>query len=244
MGWSDFSLQYRSTALGMVWIFLKPCIKLVVLYEVFRTLLGTDIERYSLYLFSGIIVWEHFSITTSQCIGVLLQKHNLIQRVPFPRITLMGSVGWTSFIVLSIHMAILLLATIILGSGISPRMLLMPVAMLQMTALALGVGMTLAAYSLRHKDIGHAWQIVLQILFWLTPIFYRPRLLESRIDDLIRYQPLSILLREIRGMLVYADRLLDDSLWTIFLVSVFTAGVLACWIGIYQYRSRYFLHEY
>ena len=228
----------------MVWVFLKPGLKLIVLYEVFHTLLGTDIARYPLYLFSGIIVWEHFAVTTSQCIGALLQKKHMIQRIPFPRIVLMWSVGWTSFIVLCIHMAILLLATLILGSGISPRMLFVPVAMLQMTALALGVGMTLAAYSLRHKDIGHAWQIVLQILFWLTPIFYRPRLLESRIDDLIRYQPLSILLREIRGMLVYADRLLDDSLWTIFLVSVFTAGVLACGIGIYQYRSRYFLHEY
>ncbi|MBI3336587.1 ABC transporter permease [Candidatus Peregrinibacteria bacterium] len=244
MGWSDFSLQYRSTALGMVWVFLKPALKFVVLYEVFNTLLGTNIRQYPLYLFSGIIFWEHFSVTTSQCVGILLQKQRLIQRIPFPRIVLMWSVGWTSFIVLGIHMAILLLATLILGSGISPRILFVSAAMLQMTALALGVGMILAAYSLRYRDIGHAWQIALQLLFWLTPVFYRPRLLESRIDDLIRYQPLSILLREVRTLLVYTDRSLDDSLWTIVLVSVFTAVVLACGIGLYQYRSRYFLHEY
>jgi ABC-type polysaccharide/polyol phosphate export permease len=140
---------------------------------------------------------------------------------------------------------------------------LFPVILLQATLLALGIGMMLGSFALRYRDIPHIWSVILQVLFWLTPIMYayRPKLtltedairllsgdmqpsLWALFDIFIRFQPLSILLYDARRILLYADAsgipsLMHFVVFTLILGAVFLAGM-----SLFKYRSRYFLQEY
>src|SRR3990167_9362705 len=94
VGWSDFFLKYRGSVLGYVWSLLAPLAKFLVIYYVFRPFVRDTIPYYSLYLFLGIIVWEHFTVTTTHCMSVLHEKAAFVQKLPFPRILLIFIVGW------------------------------------------------------------------------------------------------------------------------------------------------------
>lgn len=261
IGWANFTAKYHRSILGYLWSFALPVVKLIVLFFVFKPLVGQSIQSYVLYLFMGLIVWEHFSLITSKCIGVLQEKSALVQRVNFPRILLMLIVGCTSLFVAITYFLIFLLCALYLRLPLWPIFLYVPVALLQMTLVGLGIGMFLASFSLRFPDLEHLWGVVLQILFWLTPVIYphtftAPLLTEltrlaqggptitMAIQGFIRVQPLSILIHDARRALLYVADAGFPSFVHILGVTSIAAIVFLLGAFVFVRRSKYFLQEY
>jgi ABC-2 type transport system permease protein len=263
MGWADFVLKYRGSALGYLWSLIVPLVKFLVMYHVFRPF-ASSIAYYPLYLFLGLILWEHFALTTQACIGMLHDKASIIKKVMVPRVLFIFSVGWTHLIILCTYFLIFLAFCIFLGAGLTVEAIVyLPLLLLQATLLSLGTGMFLSAYALRFRDIQHLWGIVLQVLFWLTPVMYaykpssplfREALtiiaggvnlsLWSVFDVFIRFQPLSILMYDARKAILYSmsegmPSVFHMSLFTLICAVIFLAGMM-----VFIKRSRYFIQEY
>lgn len=263
VGWSDFFLKYRGSMLGYLWSLLAPLAKFLVIYYVFRPFVSDTIPYYSLYLFLGIIVWEHFTVTTTHCMSVLHEKAAFVQKLPFPRILLILIVGWTSLIIFLTHLMIFSVFVVGTGKGFPVQWVFVPLILFHMTILALGVGMILSAYCLKYRDIPHLWGIATQVLFWLTPITYAYRFevpllatirrmpemirgpaLHNLFDVFVQFQPLSLVMYDLRRVTLYPKELGTPSLkhllgmTAVFLV-IFCIGAV-----IFQKRSRHFVQEY
>jgi ABC-type polysaccharide/polyol phosphate export permease len=260
-GWSDFLLKYHHSVRGYVWSLMGPVLQFMVVLHVFRPFVGNNIPHYALYLFLGIILWEHFSLTTAACIGLPRRRLPILQKVKVPAFVFVLSVGWTHMIILCTRL-LLFFALALWWADLTWLMHLWyaPILLLHTTALALGIGSLLGAYSLRFQDIGQIWVVALQILFWLTPIVY-PSMrsgtlaLElqriagglSGIADVftsfIRLQPLSILLFDARRVFISMESALPSALhvvsFTVACLLLFAIG-----ISIYTRRSAYFLQEF
>lgn len=260
LGWSDFCLKYRGSILGYLWSFLGPLAQFFVIFAVFRPFVGAGISHYALYLFLGIIVWEHFSLTTSACVALPQEKAGLIQKTRVPRILLPLATGWTHVAIFLTRL--LVFAVIAAAYGIFPRMsyAYLPILLLQMSFLALGIGMLLGAFSLRYRDIAHLWGIALQALFWLTPVMYAiDRLPFSQealrilrvgipwhpielVRAFVRVQPLTLLLADARRTLLLGESL--PSVWHMVFVTAFCAGFFCIGSAVFRQRSRSFSQEY
>jgi ABC-type polysaccharide/polyol phosphate export permease len=263
LGWSDFVLKYRGSLLGYVWSFIVPLVKFLVILHIFRPF-ATDIPFYPLYLFLGLLLWEHFSLTTSACIQMPHDKAMIIKKVPFSRVLLMFSVGWMHMMILLTYICIFFLFSLILRQSIPvSAVFYLPLVVLQSTLFALGIGMILGSYSLKFRDIPHLWGVILQILFWLTPIMYAykpsaPVLADVQLllktglpasiwfwfDAFIRFQPLSILIHDARRAMLYPETLGVPSFihivgLTLLCLVIFVAGMI-----IFRRRSLHFLEEY
>ncbi len=263
LGWSDFTLKYRGSVLGYLWSFLVPLVKFLVILHIFRPF-ASQIPFYPLYLFLGIILWEHFAMTTSACISLPHDKEAVIKKMPLPRILLVFSVGWMHCIILATYVIMFLLFSVAMGADLrAVALLYLPILFLQTTLLALGIGMMLGSYSLKFRDIPHLWGVLLQIFFWLTPVMYAyqphapvladaqtlvsggiPLTLWSWFDVFIRFQPLSLLMHDARRVLLYPGTLgipsaLHIGILTLILAVIFSAGVL-----VFLRRSPHFLEEY
>lgn len=262
LGWSDFKMKYRGSVIGMLWSLIYPFVKYFVILNVFRHFV-TDIPNYSLYLFLGIFLWEHFSMTTSACISMLYEKAPIIQKVRFPRLLLVYSVGWMHILILIGYLCIYFLAMAYVGVRPTVGLFYLPVIILEATMLSLGVGMLLSAYALKFRDIQYMWGILLQVLFWLTPVMFAYRAerpvtqdllnvlsldlhlsLWSLFDLFIRFQPLSLVLFDARRALLFAESVgiptLGHTLGLLGVCAVFfAAGSI-----VFHHRSRYFLQEY
>jgi len=263
VGWSDFTLKYRGSILGYLWSLLAPLAKFLVIYYVFKPLVGGEIAQYPLYLFLGIIMWEHFTVTTTHCMTALKEKQAFFLKIPFPRMLIMLIVGWTNMIIFLTHF--LIFVVFVLAMGGSPWMpwLYLPILLLQMTLFALGVGMLLASYCLKYRDIQHLWGILSQVLFWLTPITYVYRLdapistqwgrflellhhptLHTTFDLFVQFQPLSILIYDMRRVTLYAATQAFPSLPHILGVTAVLVALFTLAARVYHYRSQYFIEEY
>jgi ABC-2 type transport system permease protein len=262
-GWSDFVLKYRGSFLGYLWSFIVPLVKFLVILHIFRPF-AADVPLYPLYLFLGIVLWEHFSLLTNACVHLPQEKALIIKKVAFPRLLLVLSTGWMHMIILLTYLCIFFLFCLIIGNGIPlSAFVYLPVLFLQSTLIALGIGMMLGSYALKFRDIQHLWNVILTVLFWLTPIMYafRPGApvlqdvqtlftqsfalsLWNLFDVFIRFQPLSILIHDARRAMLYPDTLGVPSLLHIVAFTVLCGIIflIGCWI--FQRRSPYFIEEY
>ncbi len=263
VGWSDFVLKYRGSVLGYLWSLLAPLAKFLVIYYVFKPLVGGAIPQYSLYLFLGIIMWEHFTVTTTHCMSALQEKQAFFLKIPFPRLVIMFIVGWTNMIIFLTHFFIFIVFLLFTGDIYIMPWLYVPVILLHMTLLALGVGMLLASYCLKYRDLLHLWGILSQVLFWLTPITYAYKLdtpisqqwrsmlsmmyhpsLHTAFDLFVQFQPLSLLIYDMRRVTLYAADLAFPSVAHIGGVTLLLTAFCTVAAVIFQRRSRYFIEEY
>lgn len=263
VGWHDFVLKYHGSILGYFWSLIGPVVKFTVIYYVTRPFVSEGIENYPLYLFLGIILFEHFANTTNGCVTMLQQKQGIVSKIAFPRILLIFMVGWTNMIVFLTYLLIFVAFCLLLGAMPGWSYLLLPLLLLQMTLIALGIGMILSAYSLKYRDIEHLWSLVLYVLFWLTPIFYQlpsdgpllhslmkfvdefgfPTL--SRIfDGFVRFQPLSLLMSDARRILLYSETAGVPSPEHLVAFSLICIGIFYYGLRIFRKRSPYFIEEY
>jgi ABC-2 type transport system permease protein len=263
LGWSDFVLKYRGSLLGYLWSFVVPLVKFLVILHVFRPF-AADIPLYPLYLFLGIVLWEHFSLLTNACIRLPHDKALIIKKIAFPRVLLVLGTGWMHMIILITYLCIFFIVFLLLGNGIPTSAIwYTPLLLVQTSLIALGVGMTLGSYALKFRDIEHLWNVLLTILFWLTPIMYQyqparplsqelPLLLSLEsvssvwtvLDMFILFQPLSILIHDARRSILYPDTLGIPSLLHIGVFTLLCAGIFVIGLWIFRRRSLYFIQEY
>lgn len=264
IGWSDFQLKYRWSVLGYLWSFAAPVAKFIVILHVFRPL-TQGISYYPFYLFLGIILWEHFMLTTNACISSLKSQEPLLKKIPFPRSIVALAAIWTNLIVLTTYLLVFFVAMLFFGVPLHPAIVIyVPLLLIQAGLLAGGVGMFVSAFSLRFRDVPHLWPIVLQVLFWLTPIVYRfqPNVPVTQdiqkmfnqgvadhsvftlLDMFIRFQPLSLIMHAARRVLLYPDILGYPSFMHVLGILGVSALVFLIGFGIFSLRSQHFLDEF
>ena len=262
LGWSDFVLKYRGSVLGYLWSLVNPLVKFVVILYIFGPYVSPSIPQYPLYLFLGIIIWEHFATTTTACMNMLFEKSQIIRHLPFPTILLILSEGWTNLIVFTTHVFIFLLFAWSQGAALSFSVFYLMIIAIQMTLFSLGVGMLLASYALRYRDVSHLWSVAVQILFWLTPVmypyaatmpvltrlglFFRGEGLRSPMEAVrlfIEAQPLAIIINDARRAALYAVHSMPTFAHvigvTLVCCMVFFAGT-----ALFRRRSPFFPQEY
>jgi len=263
VGWSDFVLKYRGSVLGYFWSLIGPVAKFLVILYALGPYVQRSIPFYSFYLFLGIIVWEHFVVTTTSCMSMLEEKASIIQKLVFPRLLLILMVGWTNLLVFLTHLFIFLCFTWVFGFAWSWPQWYILLLLLQMSLIALGVGMILCAYCLRYRDIHHLWAIATQIFFWLTPITYaysaeRPigesivallrdpgiRSLHDFFDVIVQFQPISLLMNDMHRVLLYStERGIPSFVHALAFTGVCIL-IFAFGAWLYKRRAPYFIEEY
>jgi ABC-type polysaccharide/polyol phosphate export permease len=167
----DIVARYKRSVLGIAWTMLQPLGMMVVLTIVFSQLFG-HVEGYAAYLLSGLIAWTFFAQTTTSAIFQSAWGGALIRRIYVPHTAFpVASIG-TGVVNLALSLVPLLLILLILRRPLTWAALFLPIAILSLTAFALGIGLLLSSLSVRFPDIAEMYQIILQAWMYLTPIMY------------------------------------------------------------------------
>ncbi|MEX3098846.1 ABC transporter permease [Serratia ureilytica] len=203
----DLTVRYRQTSLGWLWAVLNPALNLAMYYTVFGIMVRMAAPEYpapyALVLLSGLVLWMLFAGTVNTVSEVLLTNLHLIQKIWFPRtaLTLAATgVSLTDFI-----LALLLLGMMLPLSCHPWPLSHLPVLLLcgGLTALAgWGLGSLLAVLRLRFRDIRHLIPLLMQALFYLSPVVWTPGLLPARWQSLVAFSPLNGLISLFRYALL------------------------------------------
>lgn len=235
----EFQSQYTNAMLGAVWTIVRPLSMIVVYTVIFSQIMkaklpGVDSEfAYSIYLCAGILTWGLFSETVSRLQNVFLEQANLLKKINFPRLSLPVIVVVNALVNFSIIFALFTLFLVF--SGYFPGVVfvaLIPVLAIQ-TLFSLGLGVTLGVLNVFFRDVGQFFTVVLQFWFWLTPVVYPASILPQKMQTVLQYNPMTILITSYQQILVNGVWPNWHSLWPVALVAV-----LLCAWGLKLFREH------
>jgi ABC-2 type transport system permease protein len=204
---TDFKLRFFGSALGYLWTLMRPLLLFGVLYFVFTEVVrfGDDIEHYPVYLLASIMLFTFFAESTSRGVTSLMERENLLRKVRFPRMVIPLSVTLNALFNLGLNLIVVFV--FVLASGIEPRwswLQLIPLIGL-LVALATGVTMLLSALYVRYRDMLPIWEVVLQVLFYASPVIYVVAALPDSIERESMASPISAVLTQMRHALIDPD---------------------------------------
>ncbi|HYT10194.1 MAG TPA: ABC transporter permease [Mycobacteriales bacterium] len=235
--------KYKRTALGQGWSLLNPLVQMAIFTVVFGVLIKikpdpgdpSGLQVFALWLVAGLLPWAFFSNAVTGGMGALIGNANLINKVYFPRETLVLSTVFSWNVSFAIELAVLTVVLLLFGGSPLLFLPLVVVAVLLLTAFSLGIALALSVANVYFRDTQHFMALFMQVWFYATPIVYPfsyvQRNASPTVETLYRLNPMERFVTVFRTLL-YDNRLpaLGDS------VSIVVAAGLALVVGWWLFR--------
>jgi ABC-type polysaccharide/polyol phosphate export permease len=240
--------KYKGSVLGWAWSLINPVATLITYTLVFSTIfravpppLGNGREgNYTLFLFTGLVVWTFFSNTVNGSMSSLVSVGPLLRKIYFPPFAPVAGGAVANGVQTVIEISVLLLVMTVIGN-VSLTMLLVPVLCVLLGLFALGIGLVLSVWNVYYRDVSYLVGLALQILFYATPIIYPPSLVPEQAFGL----PLRALLLQLNPVAQFVSAFRDvvyelqtPSLVQMLSLTVISLGTLSLGWWIFHRRAR------
>ena len=199
----DIKIKYRRSVLGVLWTLLNPLLMMIVLSVVFSNIFKFDIENFPLYLLSGQIVFNFFNESTTSAMSSIIVNASLIKKIYVPKYLFVISRIISSFINLLASLTALIIVMLAMRAELHWTVLLAPIPLFFLVFFSLGVGLILAAITVRFRDIMHLYSVFTTMLMYLTPVIYPMSALPEWLSKLVMLNPLTNMLIMLRNVMIY-----------------------------------------
>lgn len=208
---NDFRGRYLGSALGIVWALVQPIVTLLIMWFVFAVIFPSPTQTngrpFVLWLMAGMIPWYFISESLLSGTNAVVEKSFLVSKVAF-RVSILPIVKISSAMVIHVFFfAIMLLMLALYGHPPNRYFLQLPYFWFATIVFLLGVSWITAAMTVFFRDVSYAVSVMLQFLFWLTPLFWPPELIvqrgHPRLLLLLKLNPLHYLVEGFRGCVIY-----------------------------------------
>ncbi len=196
----EFHLRISGSILGAWWVVLAPLAQAVMYALVLSGAMqarlpgSTDQFAYAIYLLAGLAGWTLFSEILTRGVSIFLENANLLKKLALPRIILPISVAISAGINHIIFLIITLAVMWLTGHSSGLELFaLIPLGLLTI-GFASALGILLGIFNVFYRDVGHLVSIVMQFLFWATPIVYVKDILSPRMQSFLSWNPLCVLI--------------------------------------------------
>jgi ABC-2 type transport system permease protein len=202
---TEFKLRFFGSALGYLWQLVRPLLLFGVLYFVFTEFvkLGDRVAFYPVVLLSNIVLFTFFQEGTS-AVSSLADRESLVRKIHFPRMAIPVSVVLTATFNLVLNLGVV--ALFALASGVEPRWswLQAPLLVAMLAVLVIGLAMLLSALYVRFRDVKPIWEVVLQVLFYGTPVIYAVETIDvsASVQHAIMMNPVAAILEQFRHAVI------------------------------------------
>src|SRR5262245_8449101 len=178
-----------------------------MLYAVFGHIfrLGSVSHYYPISLLMGIVLFTFFSDATSMGMWSLVARESLLRKLSFPRFIIPTAATLTATMTFGVNA--LAVCFFIAWNGITPQpewVLIVPL-LLELYVFILGISLLLATIFVRLRDIGQVWELLLQLMFYASPIIYPIGFLPPLLRKLAFLNPFVQVLQDIRDIILYPD---------------------------------------
>jgi lipopolysaccharide transport system permease protein len=198
--------RYRGSALGIGWSFITPLAMLAVytfvFSQVFKARWG-GLEQagplgFAVNLFTGLIVFNLFSECVSRAPGLVLANPNYVKKVVFP-LEVLGSVAVGSSVFHALASLLILVVFELMAFRQLPLTLLwLPVIWLPLILGSLACTWFLSAAGVFLRDIGQLIGVGLNMLMFLSPIFFPVSALPPKWQPVLQLNPLAQVIAQTR----------------------------------------------
>ena len=188
----DLKLKYRDSVLGFLWSLANPLLLILVYSFVFGHVLRVGPRNFAYFLMIGILPWNFFAQALMMSTGSILDNGSLIRKVAlplevFPVATVLFSLAqFLLALVVFFPMAVFFFETPASWAWVY----FVPILLAQIL-FTVGLSFMFSTATVFYRDVRHFTEILLTLLFWLTPIVYDIENVPSSLRAVLYMNPLS-----------------------------------------------------
>lgn len=204
---TDFKLRYQGSIIGYFWSILRPLALFSVMYMVFVRFLrfGEEIPHWAVAMLLGTVIWTFFSEATNRSLFSIVNRGGLLRKINFPKILVIFSEVAGALINFAINLLVVII--FMLANGVRVRLSILAIIPLSFELLLFttGVCLILATIYVSFRDMSQIWEVLLQLLFYATPIIYplsQLRDANSEIAKISMLNPIAQIIQDFRAAII------------------------------------------
>ncbi|OMF30856.1 hypothetical protein BK133_16375 [Paenibacillus sp. FSL H8-0548] len=235
----DFQQRYKGSLLGVVWAFIAPLLMLAVysfiFVIVFKSRWGNVTESsdmlYTFMIFAGLIPFNLFAESVNRSVGILTQSSNYIKKVVIKLEILPTSIVLSTAINSLFSLLLLVLGKFLFLDTPNGVLIFAPLVLVPIVILSLGVSLLVAALGIYLRDLVYIVGLLVNILFYMSPIFYSASVIPEKFRFILAFNPISPIIT------LYRDIFINGQLFSLSLYfqTCFTALIVLV-IGLFVFN--------
>ena len=225
----DVLAKYRGSFGGLLWLLLVPLLMLSLYTLVFGVFMHiqwpgvTNNLMYSLIIYIGLILLNFFSECLSRSPSTIINNANFVKKVVFPIEIYPWVIVGSALFHAIINTLILAVFCLLLLGKIHGTMLLLPLLFLPLIFVTLGISWFLCSAGVYIRDIAHMMVFTMQIVMYLSPVFYSLSMLPEVFQKVLMINPLTFIIEQARGLILFGNLPQWSGLGIYFMASIIIA---------------------
>jgi ABC-type polysaccharide/polyol phosphate export permease len=204
--WSRFAFhdirqRFQRSVLGPFWLTISMGTMVAALGLVFSSLFNQDLAKTLPYISTGIIFWGLLTSCINEGTTVFISAESYIRNLPMPLSVHFYRMMARNLIIWVFNMAIYLVVAVYFGLMPEWNALLFIPGFILFLINAAWISLAVGVLSTRYRDIPQVIANVLQVVFFLTPIFWSPESLPNR-PAFVLFNPFYHLIEIVRAPLL------------------------------------------
>ena len=186
----ELQIRYKQSFFGISWAILQPLVFAFVFALFFGLVLKVNVPGdipYPVFAVAGIVPWQFTSQAITAGSSSLVLDADLISKVYFPRLALPISKALGLILDLGIALIVVVVVTLAYGVSISPMVYLVPAFLLLGVVTAFALATLLAALNVKYRDVQVLVPMIVQILFFASPVLYSGTIVGQQSGEIYSY---------------------------------------------------------
>lgn len=200
----DVRVRYKQTIFGPAWVVLQPMLTVAAYSIIFGLVARMPSEGvpYPIFLLSALLPWIFFQRLVLESASSVTSNGAIVGKIYFPRLILPLATLGSLTVDLLVGFAVALGAMALFGYFPGPQIVLLPLVIIFAGLGGLSIGLVLAPIDVNYRDVRLFVPIVLQMLMFVSPIFYSATIVPERFRHLFDANPIAIIATSVRWMLL------------------------------------------
>ena len=201
MGLQDIRHRYRRSVIGPFWLTISMGVMVAALGLLYGAIFGQQLDDYLPYVASGFVCWGLISTLILDGTNAFIASEGLIKQLAAPLSVHVYTVVWRTLLIFLHNVWIYFAVAIWFGKvpGFAILLVIPAVAILLLNGV--WMGLLLGLLSTRFRDVPQIVASAVQVTFFLTPVIWRPEMLQGR-ALILDLNPFYYLVELIRAPLV------------------------------------------
>lgn len=200
LAWRDVKIRYKQTLLGIAWVMILPIVNMIIFTIIFGNVARLPSEGipYPIFTFAALLPWTYLSYVLLQSGQSVVQNASMVSKVYFPRIVLPLASALGGLVDFGAAFLLLIALMLWYHVHIGPAILLLPFFVLMTMAVALAVGLWLAALNVLYRDIKYVIPVLTQIWLYVSPVAYSAKLVKGKLAIAYMLNPMAATIQGFR----------------------------------------------
>lgn len=226
---STLKHRYRRSTLGFIWTVLAPFLHYMVMGIIFSMVTKSSMPNFFAYYFTGAVFFSIITTVFNRATVIFIGNEHFLKKIYLPKLIFVENAIFYEFTNFMLTLSTLYVLANVFGSlTIGWSILLLPIFFMFLILFLFGISILIAIASVYFRDFLNIVPVVLQALFFATPIFYTIQDIPEEFRKFFVWNPLNPFLNFFRDVILY-NRLPSETTWSFVICTSlvsFVAGML------------------